>query len=59
MYAEKKIARIKPALKVGSKVKILNGKEIGIVEQIKDEKVFIKFGLMKMTVGMQNLVLVE
>lgn len=59
VYAEKKIARIKPALKVGSKVKILNGKEIGIVEQIKDEKVFIKFGLMKMTIGMQNLVLVE
>lgn len=59
VYAEKKIARIKPALKVGSKVKILNGKEVGVVEQIKDEKVFIKFGLMKMTVGMQNLVLVE
>lgn len=59
IYAEKKIAKIKPVLKVGSKVKILNGKEVGVVEQIKDEKVFIKFGLMKMTVGMQNLVLVE
>lgn len=58
-FAEKKIARIKPSLKVGSKVKILNGNEVGVVEQIKDEKVFIKFGLMKMTVGMENLVLAE
>jgi len=40
-------------------VKILSGTEIGIVEEIKNEKVFIKFGLMKMTVGMENLVLAE
>lgn len=58
-YAEKKIERIKPKLKVGTKVKILNGTEIGVVEEIKDQKVFIKFGLMKMTVGMENLVLAE
>ncbi|MES2679804.1 MAG: MutS2/Smr-associated SH3 domain-containing protein [Bacteroidota bacterium] len=56
-FAEKKIARIKPSLKVGSRVKVLNGNEIGIVEEIKEEKVYIKFGLMKMTVGMENLVL--
>lgn len=59
VYAEKKIARIKPNLKVGSKVRILNGKEVGVIEEIKDEKVFIKFGLMKMTVGMENLVLAD
>jgi len=58
-FSEKKIANIKPKLKVGSKVKILSGTEIGIVEEIKNEKVFIKFGLMKMTVGMENLVLAE
>lgn len=58
-FAEKKIARIKPNLKIGSKVKVLNGNEIGVIEEIKDEKVFIKFGLMKMTVGMENLVLAE
>lgn len=58
-FSEKKIATIKPKLKVGSKVKILSGTEIGIVEEIKNEKVFIKFGLMKMTVGMENLVLAE
>jgi DNA mismatch repair protein MutS2 len=58
-FAEKKIARLKPVLKVGSKVKVLNGSEVGVIEEIKDEKVFIKFGLMKMTVGMENLVLAE
>jgi DNA mismatch repair protein MutS2 len=58
-YAEKKIARIKPALKVGSKVKVLNSREIGVIEAIKDEKVYIKFGLMKMSVGMENLVLAD
>jgi DNA mismatch repair protein MutS2 len=56
-FAEKKIARIKPNLRVGSRVKVLNGNEIGVVEEIKEEKVYIKFGLMKMTVGMENLVL--
>ena len=58
-FAEKKIARLKPVLKVGSRVKVLNGSEVGVVEEIKDEKVFIKFGLMKMTVGMENLVLAD
>lgn len=58
-FAEKKIARLKPVLKIGSKVKVLNGNEVGVIEEIKDKKVFIKFGLMKMTVGMENLVLAE
>jgi DNA mismatch repair protein MutS2 len=58
-FAEKKIARIKPNLKIGSRVKILNGSEVGVVEDISEEKVFIKFGLMKMTVCMQNLVLAD
>lgn len=58
-FAEKKIARLKPVLKIGSKVKVLNGSEVGVIEEIKDEKVFIKFGLMKMTVGMENLVLAD
>jgi len=58
-HAEKKIARIKPNLKIGSRVKILNGKEIGVVEEIRDEKVYVRFGIMKMTVGMENLVLAD
>lgn len=58
-FAEKKVARIKPLLKVGSKVKILNSSEIGIVESLKDEKVNITFGILKMTVNMENLELVR
>jgi DNA mismatch repair protein MutS2 len=58
-YAEQKIARIKPNLKVGMKVRILNSREVGIVEEIRDEKVFLRFGPMKMTVGMENLVIAE
>ena len=58
-FAEKKVARIKPLLKVGSKVKILNSSEIGIVESLKDEKVNITFGILKMTVNMENLELVK
>ncbi len=58
-HAEKKIARIKPNLRVGSKVKILNSREVGVIEDIRDEKVYVKFGMMKMTVGMENLMLVE
>jgi DNA mismatch repair protein MutS2 len=58
-FAEKKVARIKPLLKVGSKVKILNSSEVGIVESLKDEKVNITFGILKMTVNMENLELVK
>jgi DNA mismatch repair protein MutS2 len=58
-FAEKKVARIKPLLKIGSKVKILNSSEIGVVNEIKDEKVNITFGILKMTVNMENLELVR
>ncbi len=58
-FTEKKIARLKPLLKIGSKVKILNSTEIGVVESIKDEKVNITFGILKMTVNIQNLELIR
>ena len=58
-FSEKKVARIKPLLKIGSKVKVLNSAEIGIVEDIKNEKLTIKFGHLKMTVSMENVELVR
>lgn len=58
-FAEKKVARIKPLLKVGSRVKILNGTEVGVVESIKEDKVNITFGILKMTVNIHNLELVR
>lgn len=56
-FAEKKIAHLKPLIKVGSKVKVLNGSEIGLVEEINNTKVIVNFGKLKMTVGLENLVL--
>lgn len=56
-FAEKKIARIKPNLKVGTKVKVLNGNQIGVIEKINQEKVFVKFGALQITVGMENLII--
>lgn len=58
-FAEKKVARLKPLLKEGSKVKILNSSEVGVVESIRDEKVNITFGILKMTVNIHNLELVK
>jgi DNA mismatch repair protein MutS2 len=58
-FAEKKIKRLKPQLKIGSKVRVLNGSEIGEIENIKDNKVLVQMGLMKITVGIENLILVE
>jgi DNA mismatch repair protein MutS2 len=58
-FSQKKIARLKGSLRVGSKVRVLNGNEIGQVEEIRDEKVLVRFGLHKMTVGMQNLMIAE
>ena len=58
-FAKKKIERLKPKLAVGAKVRVLNGKEVGTVQEIRDEKVIVQFGLVKMTVGMQNLMLAD
>jgi DNA mismatch repair protein MutS2 len=58
-FAEKKVARLKPLLKVGSRVRILNSSEIGVVESMKDEKVNITFGILKMSVNIENLELVK
>lgn len=58
-FAEKKVARLKPLLMVGSKVRVLNSSEIGLVELIKNDKVNIKFGHLKMTVNIENLELVR
>jgi DNA mismatch repair protein MutS2 len=58
-FTEKKVARLKPLLMVGSKVRVLNSSEIGLVEQIKNNKVNIKFGHLKMTVNIENLELVR
>jgi DNA mismatch repair protein MutS2 len=44
---------------VGSKVRLLNGKQTGIVEEIIDNKVYVTFGLLKTVTGIDKLQLVE
>jgi DNA mismatch repair protein MutS2 len=58
-FSEKKVARIKPLLQVGTKVKIMNSSQIGIVNEIINEKVKITFGIIKMTVNIHNLEIVK
>lgn len=53
------MARIKPLLQIGTKVRILNSSEIGVVNEIIDEKVKITFGIIKMTVNIHNLEIVK
>jgi dsDNA-specific endonuclease/ATPase MutS2 len=53
------VARIKPLLQVGTKVKIMNSSQIGIVNEIINEKVKITFGIIKMTVNIHNLEIVK
>jgi DNA mismatch repair protein MutS2 len=46
-------------IKKGSKVRLKNGRVTGIVEQIKEDKVHVRFGNVKSITEMTNLVFVE
>ena len=52
------LVELKPIV-VGSKVRLLNGKQTGIVEEIIDKKVYVTFGLLKTVAGIDKLQLVE
>jgi len=52
---EKKRAQIT----VGSKVKLLNGKQTGIVEKILQNKASVTFGNLKTIASLENLEVVE
>ena len=49
------IVRLKKEIQIGSKVRMLKGKEIGIVEDIKKDIVYVNFGNMKAKVAIENL----
>jgi DNA mismatch repair protein MutS2 len=53
------IEQIKQDLKVGSRVKLLNGKQIGVVEEILNNKARVTFGAIKSLCGLENLQLVN
>lgn len=54
----RKLEKLKSNLKVGSKVRVLNGKEIGIVEELLSDKAVLTFGHLKLTARLESLVLV-
>ncbi len=49
------IERLTAEIKVGSKVRMLHGKQIGTVEKIKKNIVYVNFGSMMAEVAIQNL----
>ncbi len=56
--AGKKVEQLRLKLKVGSKVRVLNGKEIGTVEEVFNDKAVLNFGHLKLTASLENLILV-
>ncbi len=57
--AEKKIAKLRPQLQPGVKVRVLNSSQSGIIESIRDNKAVVQFGVLKMTVGIEKLGLAD
>lgn len=53
------IERLKKEIQVGSKVRMLKGKQVGTVEEIKKNIVVIDFGTMRASVAIENLELAE
>ena len=51
--------QLRAKLKIGSKVRVMNGKEIAIVEEIRWDKAVLNYGKLRITAGLENLVLVD
>lgn len=56
---EKKINKIKQKIKEGSRVRILNSRQTGIVQQLKNEKAIVMMGNLLSTVSLENLEVVD
>ena len=52
---EKVLEKKKEEIKVGSKVKLLNGKQAGIVEEIQNNRARVTFGNLKTLASLENL----
>ena len=53
------IEKLKAEIAIGSRVRMLKGKQVGIVEVIKKNIITVNFGTMMATVGIENLELAE
>ncbi len=59
IQTQKKIEKLKQELQVGSRVRVLTGKEIGVVEELFADKAILNFGNFKLSSGLENLVIVS
>ena len=53
------IEKLKKEIQIGSKVRMLKGKQIGIVEQIRKNIIYVNFGSMLAKVAIENLEIAE
>ncbi|HRH67210.1 MAG TPA: DNA mismatch repair protein MutS [Bacteroidia bacterium] len=53
------IEKLKKEIQIGSRVRMLKGKQIGIVEQIKKNTIYVNFGSLLAKVAIENLELAE
>ncbi|MCB0819391.1 MAG: DNA mismatch repair protein MutS [Bacteroidetes bacterium] len=56
---EKVLERKKEEIKVGSKVRLLNGKQTGVVEEIQNNRARVVFGNLKTLASLENLEVVD
>ena len=53
------LEKLRKEIQVGSSVRMLKGKQIGIVEEIRKDIVYVNFGNMKAMVAIENLELAD
>ncbi|MBK7691836.1 MAG: DNA mismatch repair protein MutS [Bacteroidetes bacterium] len=59
LYKERLLQNVKSKIAIGSKVKLLKSKEIGMVKSIKENRAIILFGKVEMNVGLEKLEVVS
>ena len=50
-----KRAKIKSKITIGSKVRLLNSRELGVIKEIKTNRAMVSFGNVMMDVGLEKL----
>lgn len=58
-FRKSKVDQIKPKLEIGTRVRVLKSKEIGVIKAIKAERAFIQFGHIEMNIGLEKLEIVK
>jgi hypothetical protein len=54
-YRQKKLIAMKSKIEVGTKVRMLKSKEIGVIRELKENRALVQFGRVEMNVGIEKL----